>query len=328
MTMSTATLTLCAWEGTHYYIEHYKHPTPPELPSKARNLLRGAYIREEVVPDASVARQYLKRAITVVEEEGKLPPSHPVVLDLLKRLAASEYLAGDLIDAVATYTKIWHLVIESYAERPSPAVIIESVQLAKKLGDLNMQFGEFKTAEDILAWALHTLNTATFTSAPSTDIKSTPAYLKMAVNLSLANLYAMQRQFNYAQPLYLRTLKAAQEEHAKLGDNVDTTYKCLEAIIQTHLSEVFYAKQQLKSAMGWAQKALETAKAGQGVNRDCDECAGVASSHLGAMLEKMGNPKDALSYYGQAYKYAVAAADGAGELDNLARIERLKEHLE
>jgi tetratricopeptide (TPR) repeat protein len=117
--------------------------------------------------------------------------------------------------------------------------------------------------------------------------------LETLTTLSLANLYAVQRNFDLALPLYLQSLKASN--HAAQED--PETFVCLTAIIQCQLSETLYGLHRQEEALGWAQTALETAKKGiteedGGVVsdktqslKDCQECAGVTLNNLGKMLE-------------------------------------------
>lgn len=281
LTLATfATLTLVGWGGTHIYIELFRHPTPSSLSHKARALLRGAYVHEEMAPDLSLAGSYLRAALRIALDEQKLEEGGDVVLGIMLRLADDEARAGDLRGAVTEYSRCWRLLVQrGDAEGTRRAAVV-----AKKLGDLYTRLGEYAHAEEVLAWGIKTLST----QKPSQPF----SHLLILFDLSLANLYATQRNFSYALPLYLQSLKFVQ---ARLADpapkpgapsELDSgpSWRCFEPIIESHLSEVLWGMQRADEAMGWAQRALEGARKGKS-ERDCDECAGVVLNNLGMMLE-------------------------------------------
>ena len=168
-----ALTTAIAWQSYHLYIENYRESTPSELSYRARNLLHGAYVREHISPDYQVAANYVRQVLDLALET--LDESSDIVIQLRLRLANDENRAGNVLDAITEYTRVWKLA-------PSAAI-------AKKLGDLYMRIGDWEQAEAFL------------TKAFQQDANP----LTMC---SLASVYAAQRQFKLALPLLLQALKS------------------------------------------------------------------------------------------------------------------------
>ncbi|KAI8149946.1 hypothetical protein BJV82DRAFT_662044 [Fennellomyces sp. T-0311] len=174
---SLALATAIAWQSYHLYIENYRESTPNELSYRARNLLHGAYVREHISPDYQVAANYVRKVLNIALET--LDESSDIVIQLRLRLANDENRAGNVLEAITEYTRVWKLA-------PSPAV-------AKKLGDLYMRIGELEEAEQFLTWSFQQESNVT-------------------TLCSLASLYAVRRQFKLALPLLLQALKSMPEE--------------------------------------------------------------------------------------------------------------------
>jgi tetratricopeptide (TPR) repeat protein len=290
--ISTTAAVVIGWQGYHIYIEHFLHPTPPELKHKARNLLHGAYVREEVQPQLEIATLYVQEALRITLEEQKMDEDSDVALALRRRLADDHNRAGNLLDSIAEYSRFWKLMINRLVqkeEESNPEKVLELIDVSKRIGDLYVRIGDYNEAEESLAWAVHTLKSSKADLTTMKDFRK----LETLTTLSLANLYAVQRNFDLALPLYLQSLKASN--HAAQED--PETFVCLTAIIQCQLSETLYGLHRQEEALGWAQTALETAKKGiteedGGVVsdktqslKDCQECAGVTLNNLGKMLE-------------------------------------------
>jgi tetratricopeptide (TPR) repeat protein len=289
---STAAVVLIGWQGYHIYIEHFLHPTPPELKHKARNLLHGAYVREEVSPRLDIATIYVQEALRIALEDQKMDEDSDVALALRRRLAEDANRAGNLLDSIAEYSRFWKLLVHRLVqngEESDSDKVLELVDVSKRIGDLYVRIGDYNEAEESLAWAVHTLQSS------KADIKSHKDYMKIETltALSLANLYAVQRNFDMALPLYLQSLKASTNASQQNPEG----FVCLTAIIQCQLSETLYGLGRRDEALGWAQESLETAKQGiieaEGGSaseksksmKDCQECAGVTINNIGKMLE-------------------------------------------
>jgi tetratricopeptide (TPR) repeat protein len=291
--LSTTTAVALVWQMSHWYIEYFMQATPAELGYQARNLLHGAYIREHIALDFEVASFYVREALRIALEEKHLPESSETVIQLRLRLAHDEARAGNLLDAITEYTRSWKLLLDKGDQSP---LLVET---AKNIGDLYLRIGDFEHAEEFLAWALHRVQNDTLQ--------------KSKITLTLASLYAMQRQFDLAVPLISQTLKTAPEG-------------CFKAIVQNQLSEAMYGLGKTEEAMGWAQAALESS-AQDVKNQDCLECGGVAANNLGRMLELKGEFEQALQYYNQAVTYSMSVHDSSSQNRYTLNMERVQDKL-
>jgi tetratricopeptide (TPR) repeat protein len=293
--LSTTTAVAVVWQMSHWYIEYFMQSTPPELGYQARNLLHGAYIREHIALDFEVASFYVREALRIALEEKQLQESSETVIQLRLRLARDEAHAGNLLDAITEYTRSWKLLLDKGDSSP---LLVET---AKHIGDLYLRIGDFEHAEEFLAWALH-------------HVKQMDSVLQSKITLTLASLYAMQKQFDLAVPLILQTLKTVPEG-------------CLKAIAQNQLSEAMYGVGKVEEAMGWAQAALESS-AYDVKNQDCIECGGVAANNLGRMLELKGQFEQALQYYNQAVTYSSSVHDSSSQNRYVLNMERVQEKIQ
>lgn len=300
-----------AFQSYHLYIEKYCEPTPPELDSRARRMLHGAYFRETVAPDHEVAAHYVRYALDIALLEQKLPEDSELMLNLRLRLAEDERRAGNVLDALSEYARAW-----KYMPKDSPVAI----DTAKKMGDLYMRIGEFREAEEFLVWALHSIN------EKRSDDDQQQNQLLVTTMCSLASVYALQGEFKLALPLLLQALKQVPQSDISPGNQ----WLCLKAIIQNQLSECMYGVGKIDEAMGWAQASLESSSKGLESDAklaDCQECGAVVSNNLGKLLEVFkrerrrekedladfgfsmqlkGDFDNAVKYYRQAVTYAEA----------------------
>lgn len=284
------------WQLSHWYIEQVMHSTPPELGYQARNLLHGAYIRETIAPDFEVASFYVREALKIALEEKNLEESSDTVIQLRLRLAYDEAHCGNLLDAITEYTRAWKLLMD---KKGDSTILAET---AKHIGDLYLRIGDLEHAEEFLAWALHNMN-------------KDEALLQSKITLTLASLYAMQRNFELALPLLSQTLKTVPENEV-----------CLKAIVQNQLSEAMYGLGKREESMGWAQAALESC-AQNNKDQDCIQCGGVASNNLGKLLEFNQEFEKALAHYNQAVTYSLAVHDSDSHDRYVLNAERLKDFL-
>lgn len=294
--LSVSTAVAFIWQSSHWYIEYVMHSTPPELGYLGRNLLHGAYIRETIAPDFEVASFYVREALRIALEEKNLEESSDTVIQLRLRLAYDETRAGNLLDAITEYTRAWKLLLDKNGDTTTLA------ETAKHIGDLYLRIGDLAHAEEFLAWSLH-------------NLKEADTLLQSKITLTLASLYAMQRNFELALPLLSQTLKSVPEDQV-----------CLKAIVQNQLSEAMYGMGKTDESMGWAQAALESCS--QNVkDQDCLECGGVASNNLGKLLELKGEFEKALEHYNQAVTYSLSVYDSESRDRYILNAERLKEFL-
>ncbi|CAG8521169.1 13827_t:CDS:1 [Acaulospora morrowiae] len=323
-----------AYRGFHFYIEHYLHPTPKVLSTKARDCLRGAYFREEMVPDSSRAEVFLMRAMEFAFEQG-LGVDDPVIIDIWLRLAYNHIWSGKLDEAISVYRSVLEKLMKSGKEEN----LKRSINVAKKIGDLYIRMQELDIAEKYLNWAIemlqgdrdqlikrspnfvdeHPARSLTITNKIFEGSGSINKELVGCVD-SLAGLYAQQKKHDLALLLYLGMLKMIQSRPKESQEG--THWNCWEAIIMGHLGEVFYGLGKREEALGWMQQGLNMARDGSGI-RDCDECAGMILYNLGIIYEKDGKTKVAISLLDQAIEFAEKAQDLKGIDDYTTKLIRL-----
>ncbi|KAI8988167.1 hypothetical protein BDF20DRAFT_814284 [Mycotypha africana] len=293
------------WQMTHWYIEYFVESTPAELGYQGRNLLHGAFIRENLAIDYQVATVYLREALHIALNEKQLDESSKTIIDLRLRLANDEAHAGNLLDSITEYTRAWKLLIDKQE------ISITTIATAQHIGELYLRIGDYERAEEFLVWALHHSTINSNSSDEDSDINT----LKSKITLVLGSLYALQKNYDLALPLLTQTLQSVPEESI-----------CLKAIVQNQLSEVLFGLGKVEDAMGWAQSALALS-ATNIEKQDCIECGGVAANNLGSILELRGEFKQAIEYYSQAVQYGAAIHDNASQLRYTVNMERAKEKL-
>ncbi|CAO3698050.1 unnamed protein product [Rhizopus stolonifer] len=287
------------WQMSHWYIEYRMESTPVELGYKGRNLLHGAYYRESIAPDYEISTIYIREVLRIALEEQGLAENSDTVINLRLRLAKNEDRSGNLLDAITECTRAWKLVMSN------DKTDSRAVDAAKHIGNLYMRIGDLEHAEEYLAWALHA-------SQQQTDKDS---LLHLKIKLSLANLYAIQRQFQLAQPLLLQTLQALPESEI-----------CLKAIVQNQISEIMYGLNKTEESMGWAQAALDSCSKDTS-NQDCLECGAVVSNNLGSIFESRKEFEQAVAYYTQAVNYSSNIDDSVNHQKYILNSERVQDIL-
>ncbi|KAG9292951.1 hypothetical protein G9A89_016313 [Geosiphon pyriformis] len=347
------TLLFIVSRGVHLYIEHFYYSTPSSIPSKARDFLRAAYIFEEWYPNLENAQKILYDAFIIIQKEKELPPTDPIVLDILLRIANNAMRLGNLREANLDYKRIFDVLIYQDDEVNRK----KAIDVAKKAAKISVKVKDFRLAEDYLIWTIETLNKELHTNKnlsysgnniESQVFKRTTSQdsfinlqSKMSMDLiqctvMLAGVYATQKQFDKALPLYLGSLKMLVERKATEKDpekkdlskeltDSDSFHHCGDAIIMGHLGEIFYAMGKVEEAMGWFQKGFLIAKRGSGI-RNCDECAGVILNNLGLINEKKGLLEDAKAFYSQALSFAEIADDVEGREEFSTNLHRIQIH--
>ncbi|ORX62619.1 hypothetical protein DM01DRAFT_1403091 [Hesseltinella vesiculosa] len=330
--VSVTAATALIWQSYHWYIE-YQSRSPASLNYKAKQLLHGAYFREEIARDYGMAAVYMEQVLRVALEEQKLEEDSMDIIGLRLRLAMDEWRAGNLFDAITQYTLAWKSLMEQATNEGSDQPLVSGLQLttAKYLGDLYLRIGDKDKAEEFLAWALHAVTSMEEKAGTSNDDR----ILSVGVFCSLASLYARQRQFQLALPLFLEALKRIPddvvEESKQKDDNTSThPWLCQKAILQNQLAETLYGMGKKEEALGWAQASLASASDGLATyatdTQDCRECGAVAANNLGRLLELKKEFKEALDYYKQAQLYASTVYDSASQEKydvNVSRLEQL-----
>ncbi|CAO3609333.1 unnamed protein product [Cunninghamella blakesleeana] len=327
--LSMTAATTVIWQSYHWYIEYFLSPSPKKMNYKAKLLLHGAYFREQIAVDYSVAAIYMEEALKVALEEIKLNEHDDDIIQLRLRLAFDEWHAGNLFDAITQYTHVWTSLLNNNNNNNNNNLSSSSllIQTAKNLGDLYIKIGDYDKAEEYLAWTFHTLNNEN--QQPSS---SSLLLLKINTLCSLASLYALQRQFQLALPLFLQALQLIPNNGENEEDDEKYQWLCKKAILQNQLSETLFGMGKKNEALGWAQSALESTSNGLATYldaNDCRECGSVASNNLGKLLELKGEFDQALIYYKQAQVYASTLDDSKSQArydENVVRLENLLEN--
>ncbi|ORZ22281.1 hypothetical protein BCR42DRAFT_458996 [Absidia repens] len=329
--LSVTAATALIWQSYHWYIEYFLSRSPASLNYKAKLLLHGAYFREHVAPDYGMAAFYLEQVLQVALDEQQLDEQDPDLIQLRLRLAYDEWHAGHLFDAITQYTRAWTLLVATTPSSLSTRHHDDMITTAKHLGDLYTRVGDSEKAEEYLTWAFYAV-----TKPESNNVGDNNGTRLRKINIicSLASLYAMQRQFHLALPLFLQALQSIPDNDdadadSKNGGDGDEQWLCMKAILQNQLSETFYGMGKPKESMGWAQAALSSSSDGMAKYsnaKDCRECGGVVSNNLGKLLEIKGEFDQALVYYKQAQMYASTMDDTSSQMqydENVVRLEKL-----
>ncbi|KAL1923638.1 uncharacterized protein VTP21DRAFT_8618 [Calcarisporiella thermophila] len=322
-----------SWQALHLYLEHL-HPTPRTFPSKARALLRAAYVREEIFPDFVVARLYLKLALRHIILAG-MDENDPSVMNVWLRMAEDQIRNGDIIEGTNEYARLREILIRNKLENKAALV-------SKRLGELYTRLGDFTSAEAALVWALRKLigretgaeasekETSPFVLAIENPDKVTPELAGCMV--AIAGLYAMQREYQHALTLYLGTLKMIQARRSlelkddETSDNwrsiSQIPWECLEAIIAGNIGELYFGMGKEDEAVSWLQNGLNICLKNMG-KRDCAECAGVILGNIGLIQEVKGDREQALANFMKAVEYANIAGDEVGRIEYEKRLDVL-----
>ncbi|KAK9702298.1 hypothetical protein K7432_011303 [Basidiobolus ranarum] len=315
---------LSLWKGLHLYIEYYLHPTSPNLDPAARKFLRGAYFREEMVSDPVIAAVYLGAALKIASTEQNLPDSSPEVSGILVRLGKALPKGYFWKEAIEIFERAWKA-----SDNPESQEL--RVKLCRYLGDIHMRLGEYQSAEKYLVLGMQISQEL---RAKVSNTPQTPGPQELGIMVSMADMYALQGNYEYALPLYLGILHKAKEY--KLMHKLDSTapikgtkeddITCLDAIVMGHLAEIHYGMKKYEEAISWAQKALNMAKKGVSV-KECEECAGVISHNLGMIYENKGDKQEAFSYFVQAVSHATTAKDTNSIVQYRKDLYRLEQEL-
>ncbi|CAG8453113.1 8878_t:CDS:2 [Ambispora gerdemannii] len=322
--------------GGHFYVEHFHCATPSMLPSKARDSLRWAYLREEIDPDLNMAQSHLNQALLIAQEQADLPLTHPIIVEIVLRIANNSVRLGNLYEARLEYQKL----LQALTMAGGDENIKKAIDVVRRMSKICITMQDYKSAEKYLEWAIGIL------TAGQSSIINNYRYINLDLvqcNLMLAGIFAKREQFEKALSLYLGTLKKIKQQlqSSSSPENTDKdsnkdheiNWNCWEGIIMGHLGEIFYAMGKEDEALGWLQQGLKIAKSGVdddnvGERRDCDECAGVISNNLGLIYEKDGKLWNAGAFYTQAFSFAEKANDLEGLEEASRNLERIGKELE
>jgi len=267
-----------------------------------------------------LAEQYLQHALRIAIQEQQLPPDHPIVLDIILRMANNSAMIENYHDALTRYESVWQILVDSGTEENMD----KAIEVSKKISWVYMNMQDYKKAEKYLRWAIGIMsqkgdggNSGTNAGSAALAVVNTNFIEHI---LLLAGIYAQQKLYNKALALYVGILKQLKE-----SNSTDQSFICYEAIIRGHIGEILYGQNKLEDAMGWLQQGLLLTKQGSGM-RACDECAGVIFNNLGMIHELKGQMEDARKFYQNAVGYAEKAGDIRGINEFQKRLDNINHH--
>ncbi|KAI9594141.1 hypothetical protein BDF19DRAFT_466649 [Syncephalis fuscata] len=334
------------WMGLHAFAEYYATPDK-RLPSEVRSLLRGAYVRDTLLPEPAAVAKYLEKALVMMEmSSAEIPRS--VIIATHYWLAYTFERLGRLAEAADMYRHV--LKAWSTTERKQPASMIEvsrMVAVSRRLGETLTRLGQFDEAGRVLWAAVYIakpldtdyLNIKSMMPEKHYDDNSnnhqqqqeqhsrtdstyyhSPEAVRCVV--SLANVLALQRNFDDALTLYAGALHAAQsgiQQEQATGQKAkvywshtavpaSNTWTCLDAQVMGHLAEIYAVQNDIARAGEWSRKGLELSKAVTG-EPACDSCTGMILANLALLKEATGHDKEAQQLFSRAHSYAKKAND-------------------
>ncbi|KAG0054967.1 hypothetical protein BGZ83_009951 [Gryganskiella cystojenkinii] len=245
------------WAGTHAYLENYKCPSPQGASSAVQNCLHGAWVREEIALDPSIAEIYYNRALELTRQEieqayRKEAESNPeiddrtrflklekdkVIAEVQSRLARLYARTGQDERAATLWTRLWKLSdrkIDTAAEEKSGS----SFSISSLFGGSSAQrtlitkedgIRYSKLAADCwmrlgeyeLAEEALAWTLSNFTAIKNTrqDESSSDSIEEVGLLSTLGTLYVRQQQFEYALSLFVKALQLVQGHRGLIGSN-------------------------------------------------------------------------------------------------------------
>jgi tetratricopeptide (TPR) repeat protein len=297
------------YRGTHYYIEHYLQPTPSTLSPEVRNFLRGAYLREELYPDLNIAENYLKLAVETLAKEGKDKSTEPdfyrVKLKWAELLSQQKRFSESIDVYVDVYKTLMPFVEANQDTDQVLAQLEDTLLTGRKLTNLFTTIGEMDLAQQYTEMGFQL----------SSKNKANPSILKHFVEyrIQLGTLLAIKNKYDDAFALYLDALKDVNPSLANPGQPstpTQTQFGCLDAIIMSHISELYYAKGNYKASSGWAWNAYHRCK--DQTLLECKQCEGTVLNNLGHLAIRENDLKQAVASFQQAVTRANEAGDFNG----------------
>lgn len=294
----------CLGFGLYQYFtsDIQKYPVP------VRQALRKALYYENYGNDPTLAIDYYKQALelalageelenhsryvsgimiqygTLLEQQGQPREARDILTNCISLiLHINKEDAANLVNNV----DLAHMELEEEDR-------IKALGIAQKLGDLSVQLKDDAAAEKWYSWSVEQMFKSTIPKANGMELdakeklfnsENMPKWLtKTDVGASmeaLAAFYAERRKYEFALPLYLRSLTlypAIKED-------------CHAAVLMCNVSEVFAGMGQYQEAVKWAEDGIELAKnpnTGKKAGDDrriCDEALGVLLHNIGMVYE-------------------------------------------
>ncbi|CAO3682436.1 unnamed protein product [Umbelopsis ramanniana] len=313
----------CLGFGLYQYFtsDIQKYPVP------VRQALRKALYYENYGNDPSLAIDYYKQALELALAGEELENHSRYVSGIMIQYGTLLEQQGQPREARDILTNCVSLILHINKEDAANLVKnvdlahtelegedrIKALGIAQKLGDLNVQLKDDAAAEKWYSWSVEQMFKSTIPKANGMELdakeklfnaENMPKWLtKTDVGASmeaLAAFYAERRKYEFALPLYLRSLTlypAIKEE-------------CHAAVLMCNVSEVFAGMGQYQEAVKWAEDGIELAKnpnTGKKAGDDrriCDEALGVLLHNIGMVYEQTGDMQGALVYYNRCRKHA------------------------
>ncbi|RKP28153.1 hypothetical protein SYNPS1DRAFT_26267 [Syncephalis pseudoplumigaleata] len=358
-----------AFMGLHAFAEYYAAPDK-RLPSEVRSLLRGAYVRDTLLPEPAAVAKYLEKALVLMEVSTAEIPRSAIVathywlaytLERLGRLAEAADLYRTVLKAWSTPERTSAVAAAATASAsPSPVATLTEVSrmvaVSRRLGETLTRLGNLDEAGRVLWAAVHAANPPhvdylhlkSMFAAPSIDAIAgqppaeshhSPEAVRCVV--SLANVLALQRQFDDALTLYAGALRAAQagiQRERETGRKAtlywshtavpaSNTWTCLDAQVMGHLAEIYAIREDSARASEWSQRGLTLSKSETG-EPACDACTGMILANMALLKEADGHTLEAQQLFARAHSYAKKAGDIQAMMEYGQKARQLRKAIE
>ncbi|KAI8053365.1 hypothetical protein BDF22DRAFT_684183 [Syncephalis plumigaleata] len=344
MTVAFGAATLAAggigFMGLHAFAEYYAAPDK-QLPSEVRALLRGAYVRDTLLPEPAAKALVLMEVSTAEIPRTAIVATHYWLAYTLERL-------GRLSEAADLYP--WSKPTERLAATTSASTSSSSsmVAVSRRLGETLTRLGNLEEAGRVLWAAVYAANPLDIDHSQLKSMLPVTSnhvshYSPEAVRcvVSLANVLALQRQFDDALTLYAGALRAAQagiERERKTGQKAtlywshtavpaSNTWTCLDAQVMGHLAEIYAIQNDLSRADEWSNRGLTLSKAETG-QPACDACTGMILGNMALLKEANGNIQEAQQLFSRAHSYAKKAGDVQAMMEFGMKARQLRKSME
>ncbi|KAJ2238138.1 hypothetical protein IWW45_000325 [Coemansia sp. RSA 485] len=317
------------YAATNYYLDS-NYPVPPTITRKeTRRLLRGAAMREHLVPNAHIAYVFLLRALEQIYQDKQLGEESAEVQEIVVRLATAASLMGEQEPAMKMLEGCWERVADDQEVKkdsgyPDMWQKEQIGRIAKVLGPLATDKGEFDRAVQVYGVALQA---ARFLDT-RIDVEQRDRLRAQTAGFvaSLGETFALKGDYESARVLLLGLLAEIRQRNQDVGAEANRVdqWTCLDAVVMLNLAQVFAQLRSMDESSEWATSALAATAKNQGV-RACDNCYTHTVYHMGTIAEAKGKNGDALVMYRKALEHGRKTKTGNIETikSSIAKLESI-----
>ncbi|KAJ2853002.1 hypothetical protein J3B02_003329, partial [Coemansia erecta] len=290
----------------NYYLDS-TYPVSALIERKeTRKLLRGAAMREHLVPNPQIAYVFLLRALEQIYADKQLSEDSAEVQEIVVRLASAASKMGEREPAERMLEDCWAKIADNQGELKNEEY--EGVwqrqqicRIAQVLGPLVTEKGDFDRALQIYGVALQASRQL---DNSQVDIKERDRLRAQTAGFvaSLGENFALKGDFESASVLLQGLLAEIRDRNqlvTKESSKKIDQWTCLDAVVMLDLAQVFGQQGKNEESEAWTNSALAATTRHEGV-RACDNCYTHSIYHLGTLAEKTGKVDDALIMYRKA----------------------------